>query len=273
MLLKPTKDRNDDVTWRCRKVHHVCKNEKKYTVKDVKISIQSDTWLSDSNLSLNVIVELIYLWTQRFTNSELQHKLKIGKQTLIEWTAFFREVCLHDIFDNSQQIGGEGIEVEIDESKFGKRKYYRGHKVDGQWVFSGREKYDKSKIFMVPVAKRDAQTLLPIISEWIAKGSIIHSDCWKVYSQLKNMGYHHVTVNHSKKFVNPKNAACTNSIEMDWRHAKVSMPTYGVHKGLHAGYLAEFLWMRKHHDKDKFMELIKTTNKLYKEGKLFSIKC
>ena len=82
MLLKPTNDRNDGVTWRCRKVHHVCKNEKKYTVKDVKISIWSDTWLLDSNLSLNVIVELIYLWTQRFTSSELQHELKIGKQTL-----------------------------------------------------------------------------------------------------------------------------------------------------------------------------------------------
>ena len=86
------------------------------------------------------------------------------------------------------------------------------------------------------------------------------------------MGYHHVTVNHSKEFVNPKSAACTNTIETDWRHAKVSMPTYGLHKGLHAGYLAKFLWMRKHHDKDKFMELIKTTNKLYKEVKLFCIK-
>jgi len=31
-------------------------------------------------------------------------------------------------------IGGEGIVVEIDESKFGKRKYSRGHKVDGVWV-------------------------------------------------------------------------------------------------------------------------------------------
>ena len=125
---------------------------------------------------------------------------------------------------------------------------------------------------MVPVVKRDAKTLLPRISKWIAKGSIIHSDCWKAYTELKNMGYKHVTVNHSKEFVNPKNAACTNSIKTDWRHGKVSMPIYGVHKGLHAGYLAEFLWMRKHHDKDKFIELIKCTNKLFKEGKLFCIK-
>ena len=120
-------------------MHHVYKNEKKYIVKDVKISIQSDTWLLDSNLSLNVIIEFIYLWTQRFTNSELQNKIKIGTQTLIEWTAFFGEVCLHDIFDNSQQIGGEGIEVEIDESKVGNRKYYRGLKfMDNGYLVEGK---------------------------------------------------------------------------------------------------------------------------------------
>ena len=99
MLLKTTKDRHDGLTWRCRKVHNVYKNESKlYTLKDVKVSIRTDTWLSDSNLPLNIIVELMYLWSQRFTNSEIQHELKLSKQKIIEWNAFFREVCLHDIF-------------------------------------------------------------------------------------------------------------------------------------------------------------------------------
>ena len=47
--------------------------------------------------------------------------------------------------EHSEAIGGNGIEVEIDESKFGKRKYYRGHRVEGQWIFGGREKYNKKK--------------------------------------------------------------------------------------------------------------------------------
>ena len=34
-------------------------------------------------------------------------------------------------------IGEDGIIVEIDESKFGKRKYNRGHRVDGCWVLGG----------------------------------------------------------------------------------------------------------------------------------------
>ena len=81
--------------------------------------------------------------------------------------------------DQSQAIGGNGIEVEIDESKFGKRKYHRGHRVEVQWVFGRREKYDKSKIFMVPVPNRKAATLEAIIKQWIKPGTIIHSDCWK----------------------------------------------------------------------------------------------
>ena len=102
------------------------------------------------------------------------------------------------------------FEVEIDESKFGERKYYQGHKVEGQWVFGGREKYDKTTTFMVPVHNRKGSTLLPIIQKWIKPGSIIHSDCWKAYSKLSKLGYTHVTVNHSKEFKNVQSATCTN---------------------------------------------------------------
>ena len=80
MLLKTTNNRHDGLTWRCRKVHNACKNERKYTVKDVKVSIHTDTWLSDNNLPLNIIVELMYLGSQKFTNTEIQHELKLSKQ-------------------------------------------------------------------------------------------------------------------------------------------------------------------------------------------------
>ena len=264
MECKLTNDNKDKFTWRCRKIHKVEKNNQIHVSKDVKLSIRHESWLIDSKLTIETILELIYLWSQCFTTAEIIHELKISNKTAVEWSTFLRECCITTIIDNSQQIGGNGIEVEIDESKFGKRKYYRGHKVEGQWVFGGREKYDKTKIFMVPVNNRKQSTLIPIIQKWIKPGTIIHSDCWKAYSKLNTLGYTHVTVNHSKEFMNRENAACTNAIESEWRHAKVFMPNYGVHRGLHAGYLAEFMWHRMNTNKDKFLQLISDINETFK---------
>ena len=264
MVCKKTKDTKDQEIWRCRKTHTVVKGDMKYSMKDVKLTVRHESWLVDSKLPLESIVELMYLWSQAFSVDEIIHELQLSNKTVVEWTNFFRECCLTTMLENCEQIGGNGIEVEVDESKFGKRKYYRGHRVEGQWVFGGREKYNKKKVFMIPVQDRKQKTLIPLIQKWIKPGTIIHSDCWKSYDKLSKLGYTHVTVNHSKEFMNPTNAACTNAIESDWRHAKVLMPHYGVHRGMHSGYLAEFMWRRKYMDDDKFVQLIQDINNSFK---------
>ena len=63
--------------------------------------------------------------------------------------------------------------------------------------------------------------------------------------------------------MNAETAACTNCIESEWQHAKISMPQYGIHKGLHAGYLAEFMWCRCYYKSDKFLQLISDVNSGY----------
>ena len=51
-----------------------------------------------------------------------------------------RDVCAQYFVDHPAKIGGPMVEVEIDESKFGRRKYHRGRMVDGHWVFGGTER-------------------------------------------------------------------------------------------------------------------------------------
>lgn len=80
--------------------------------------------------------------------------------------------------------------VEIDESKFGRRKYYRGHRVEGQWVFGGVERIT-GKCFLVPVERRDKETLLTVIKEWILPGTLIISDCWKVRGLVYSYSFIH----------------------------------------------------------------------------------
>lgn len=111
-----------------------------------------------------------------------------------DWASFSREVVFDHVITRGTPIGGEGVIVEIDESKFGRRKYNRGHRVEGQWVFGGVER-DTGRVFMVPVEKRDKDTLLRIIKKWILPGSIVISDCWKAYDCLESEGYKHLTVN------------------------------------------------------------------------------
>ena len=177
MQLKVTNDSKDKFQWHCRSTDTLHKHGGSYKVKDIKLSIRHQSWLVDSKLSLETVLEFVYLWSQGFTHSEVMHELKLSKKTVMEWFMFFRESCIYSVMEQSEQTGGNGVEVEIDESKFGKRKYHCSHKVEGQWVFGGCEKSNKHKIFMISVHNRKATTLLPVIKKWIAPGSIIHSDC------------------------------------------------------------------------------------------------
>ncbi len=51
--------------------------------------------------------------------------------------------------------------------------------MEGQWVFGGVER-ETGKCFLIPVERRDKDTLLAVIKEWILPGTLIISDCWKV---------------------------------------------------------------------------------------------
>ncbi len=55
-------------------------------------------------------------------------------------------------------IGGPNHVVEIDETLVCKRKYNVGKIVKEQWVFGGYDVTEKVG-FLIPVAKRDRQTL------------------------------------------------------------------------------------------------------------------
>lgn len=65
---------------------------------------------------------------------------------------------------------GNRIIVEIDESKFGKRKSGKGHKVDGVWVVGGVERTKDRKCFFVTVPNRNGNTLKLIIDFFVKAG-------------------------------------------------------------------------------------------------------
>ena len=95
----------------------------------------------------------VHMWARGYKSIDISHELEIDLKTCVNWSSYCREVCLIAFVKSPRKIGGPSKTVEIDESKFGRRKFYRGHKVDGCWVFGGIER-ESGRVFMEVVEKR-----------------------------------------------------------------------------------------------------------------------
>ena len=125
--------------------------------------------------------------------------------------------------DTLTPIGGDGAVVKIDESKFGKRKYHKGHRVDGVWVIGGIERGNPKNMFAVTVINRSDDILLDVIKKYVKEGSVVYTDLWKAYSKMPEvMDVEHQTVNNSKYFKHPKTGVHINTIEGTWNGIKLA---------------------------------------------------
>jgi len=129
---------------------------------------------------------LAYLWLACCSTSSIITLSGHSSKTVVNFIDNFRSLVTTSLDQDDTIIGGDGIIVEIDESKFGKRKYNRGRRVEGAWVIGGVERTDQRQAFLQVVERRDANTILNIIQRHVTQGSIIHTDvarlCWDTSS-------------------------------------------------------------------------------------------
>ena len=117
--------------------------------------------------------------------------------------------------------------------------------------------------FMVPAARRDANTLIPIIQEFVIPGTTIVSGLWGAYNEIGANGYQHLTVNHSINFVDPVTFANTNTVENFWMRAKhPSKKARGTKNDMLPSYLQEFMWRQKY-KLDPFEKIISEIRVVY----------
>ncbi|GFR17558.1 hypothetical protein TNCT_488281 [Trichonephila clavata] len=92
----------------------------------------------------------MYEFFRRSSFAQIHKELGIFSQTVADWRNYASDVLIDYIVVNTEKLrGGEGKTVEVDESKIGKRKYNRGHFVEGQckdavsWLqfTTGRQKH------------------------------------------------------------------------------------------------------------------------------------
>jgi transposase-like protein len=207
------------------------------------IMLAAGTWFGGARLSIYQEMSLIFSYSRNesYENAmtdaarprEMADQPKdmvaesiLGSKTVAERFKDLRRLIMEDFLERQEyrgKIGGPGKIVQIDESKFGKRKYNRGRHTDGHWVLGLIEDGSEDlRLILCPNNKRGEADLLPIIQKHVAPGTEIHTDCWKAYDRLDQVGYIHKTVNHSDKenpFVAP-DGTHTARIEASWRPGK-----------------------------------------------------
>lgn len=87
------------------------------------------TFFANSRLPVHKVLFLSYHWIAGATHDYLCTVGGFASQTVTDFYAYLRQLVADSLDEEDCIIGGEGIVVELDESKFGKRKYNRGHRV------------------------------------------------------------------------------------------------------------------------------------------------
>lgn len=186
----------------------------------------------------------------------------LSSATVTSWGRYIRQLVGDSIEFNDTLIGGEGVIVEIDETKMGKRKYNRGHRVEGVWVVAGIERTPEKRCFAIEVETRDAATMHRIISTHVKPGSIIYTDMWKSYkTPCEELGLVHMTVNHSVTFKDPVTGVHTNTIEGLNNGLKYQIKPRNRSRKYIRSYLLYFIWRRLHKNNkwECFLDAIRTT--------------
>jgi IS1 family transposase len=212
-----------------------------------EMSMRAHTFFHGSVLSCSEILRLGYLWLLSLKHGQIVEFTGHARNTVTAFMRHFRSLVSSTLDSESCMIGGPGIVVEMDETKMGKRKYHKGHRVEGVWVVGGVEKTPARRVFLVVVEDRSMKTMQEIVSKNIASGSTIRTDMWKSYGFLdKDPAFIHEVVNHSECLKDPITGVNTNTIEGTWSGLKRKIDArYRVKKGME-GHLVEFIWRRKH---------------------------
>ncbi|KAI8324220.1 hypothetical protein EDC96DRAFT_472552, partial [Choanephora cucurbitarum] len=123
--------------WRCngivnRETRQRCCNGSSRTVR-------SSSFFENRDTPLDTVMCFLWCWSNKLNRTQICNMTGLTFPTVrvlyFDWLQMIQE----DLSSSDCRIGGfdengNSIVVEIDESKFGKRKYFRGHHVEGVWV-------------------------------------------------------------------------------------------------------------------------------------------
>jgi transposase-like protein len=171
--------------------------------------------------------------------------LKINRNTINRYFNIFRRVIYRA---QTQELKAFKGDIEMDESYFGatrlrghKGKLKRGRGTLKQPVFGIFERNGRVYTEIVPDCKK--ATLQKIILGKVNLESVIHTDSWRGYAGLVDVGYDkHFRVNHGKGEYSNKHGVHVNGIESFWSFTKRRLAKFNGVKVNFALHLKECEW-------------------------------
>ena len=167
------------------------------------------------------------------------------------------------LLEDCQRASPFAGEVEVDESYFGARRVRgkRGRGASGKQIVFGIYKRN-GKVFTEIVPNCQKKTLQAIIRGRVCLNTVIHSDNWRGYDGLVDVGYEkHLRVSHGEnQFVT--NESHINGIESFWSFAKRRLQKFnGVKAETFLLHLKECEWRFNHRSENLYQILLELLKK------------
>ena len=84
-----------------------------------EIPLRMNTFFANSKLPIYKILYIGYCWLKGDSSSSIQKATKHSTETIAKYLNYYRQLIASTLNEEDDIIGGDGIVVQIDESKFG----------------------------------------------------------------------------------------------------------------------------------------------------------
>ncbi len=212
-----------------------------------------------SRISESKIRQIVKLFSLDLDASQIAKITGLNRNTINRYLSEIRARISEHCMTQSPFSG----EVEVDESYFGARrvKGKRGRGAFGKTIVFGIFKR-KGKVYteIVPDCRRS--TLQGVIRGRVSLESVIHSDGWRGYNGLVDLGYKkHYRVHHGhNEFARGK--CHINGIESFWGYAKTRLSRFlGINKKTFILHLKECEFRFNNRGDDLYIKILKIIRK------------
>jgi transposase len=208
-----------------------------------------------SKISEAKIRQLVKLFSLDLDASQIAAISGLNRNTINRYLSEIR-LRISEYYQTQSPFSGE---IEVDESYFGARrvKGKRGRGAHGKTIVFGIfKRHGKVYTEIVPDCRRS--TLQGVIRGRVDLESVIHTDGWRGYNGLVDLGYKkHFRVHHGKnEFVRGKSHI--NGIESFWGYAKTRLARFrGVYKKTFLLHLKECEFRFNHRGENLYLLVLK----------------